>query len=254
METLAALGGGAFVLASIAVGVRLLLLAWRSGELPEFAIGLALLLMGGIGYPAAAVARGAPGLGILSRVVLAAAGMFCMVLGTGGIAVFNWKVFRSESRTAGRFVALLGACLVASFAWQAATPGFLAAARNHGAGLHGIEVLAGVALAWAAIESTSYAGKLRKRLALGLVDPLVADRVRLWCIAIVAAQILNAASLVAVYLGVDIATWRYGGALIGPIGLVAALSMLLAFLPPAGYRRFVAARARRRPEPTASAC
>ena len=244
METLAALGGGAFVLASLVVGVRLLLLAVRTGELPEFAMGLALLLMGGVGYPVQAIARGAPDLGVLPRVVLAALAMSCMVLGTGGIAIFNWKVFRAGRPWAARFVAALGACLVGCFMWQAATPGFLAAAANQGAGLHGLEVLAGVSLAWAAIESVSYAAKLRKRLVLGLVDPLLADRVRLWSVAIVAAQILNAASLVAASLGVDIATWRYGGALIGPIGVVAALSMWLAFLPPARYRRFVLARAR----------
>jgi hypothetical protein len=244
METLAALGGGAFVLASLAVGIRLLFLAVRSGELPEFAIGLALLVMGGLGYPAAAVARGAPDLGVLPRVVLAALAMSCMVLGTGGIAVFNWKVFRAGRRWAARFVVALGAALVGCFVWQAATPGFLAAAANRGAGLRGLEVLAGVSLAWAAIESVSYSGKLEKRLALGLVDPLLADRVRLWSVAIVAAQFLNAASLVAVSVGVDIATWRFGGAIIGPIGLVAALCMWLAFLPPERYRRFVLARAR----------
>jgi hypothetical protein len=243
METLAALGGGAFVLASLVVGVRLLLLALRTGELPEFAIGLALLVMGGLGYPAAAVAR-APEIAVLPRVVLAALGMSCMVLGTGGIAVFNWKVFRPGSSFAARFVAALGAGLVGCFAWQAADPGFLAAAQNRGAGLRGLEVLAGVSLAWAAIESVSYAGKLRKRLALGLADPLLADRMRLWTVAIVAAQTLNAASLVALAFGVDLTTWRYGGALIGPIGLVAALSMWLAFLPPARYRRYVAGRAR----------
>ena len=244
METLAALGGGAFVLASLVVGVRLLLLALRTGELPEFAIGLALLVMGGLGYPAAAVARGAPDLGVLPRVVLAALGMSCMVLGTGGIAVFNWKVFRAGSPFAARFVAALGAGLLCCFAWQAANPGFLAAAQNRGGGLRGLEVLAGVSLAWAAIESVSYTGKLRKRLALGLADPLLADRMHLWSVAIVAAQTLNAASLVALAFGVDLTTWRYGGALIGPIGLVAALSMWLAFLPPARYRRYVAGRAR----------
>ncbi len=244
METLAALGGGAFVLASLVVGGRLLLLAMRTGELPEFAVGIALLLMGGIGYPAAAVARGAPDLGALARVSLSAGAMVCMVLGTAGIAVFNWRVFRPHRRWAARLVAGLVAALVASFTWQALTPGFVAAAENRGPGLRTVEVLAGVSLAWAALESTSYALKLRRRLALGLVDPLLADRVRLWSVAIVSAQILNAASIAAAAVGTDIATWRYGGALIGPIGLFAALSMWLAFLPPARYRAFVAARGR----------
>jgi hypothetical protein len=244
METLAALGGGAFVLASLVVGARLLLLAIRTGELPEFAVGLALLVMGGVGYPAAAVARGAPDLGVLPRVSLSACAMACMVLGTVGIAVFNWRVFRPGRRWAAQLVLALGAALVASFTWQALTPGFVAAAENQGAGLRALEVLAGVSLAWASIESTSYAAKLRRRVAVGLADPLLADRVRLWTVAIVSAQLLNAASVAAAALGTDIATWRYGGALIGPLGLVAALSMWLAFLPPQRYRTFVAARAK----------
>jgi hypothetical protein len=244
METLAALGGGAFVLASFAVGARLLLLSVRTGQLPEFAVGVALLTMGGIGYPAAAVARGAPDLDVVARVALSAVAMSCMGVGTTGIAVFNWKVFRPGRAWAARLVAALAASGVGCFVWQAVTPGFLEAAANRGPGLRGLELLAGVSLAWASIESVSYAIKMRRRLRLGLAEPLIADRVRLWAVAIVAAQILNALSLAAVALGSDIATWRYGGALIGPIGGVAALCMWLAFLPPARYRRYVAARAR----------
>jgi hypothetical protein len=246
METLAALGGGAFVLASFAVGVRLLLLSVRSGELPEFSIGLALLLMGGVGYPAAAAARGAPELDVVARVALAAVAMACMGMGTAGIAIFNWKVFRAERVAAKRFVCAIAACGIGCFVWQALEPGFLAAAENRGAGLRGLEILAGVSLAWAAYESVGYALKLSRRLALGLADPVVTDRVRLWAVAIVSAQSLNALSLGAWTAGIDLATWRYGGALIGPIGLVAALSMWLAFLPPERYRRAVAARARKR--------
>jgi hypothetical protein len=246
METLAALGGGAFVLASLAVGVRLLLLSVRSGELPEFSIGLALLLMGGVGYPAAAAARGVPGLDAVARVALAAVAMACMGAGTVGIAVFNWKVFRPDRALARRLVRAIAAGGLACFVWQAFAPGFLAAAENRGSGLRGLEILAAVSLAWAAFESVSYSSKLGKRLVLGLADPVVTDRVRLWAVAIVAAQTLNALSLAAISVGVDLATWRYGGALIGPLGLVAALSMWLAFLPPERYRRSVAARARRR--------
>jgi hypothetical protein len=242
METLAALGGGAFVLVSLALGLRLVLLARRTGQLPEFAVGCALLLQGGVGYAAASLARGAPGLGVLPRVTLAALGMACMVLGTGGIAVFNWKVFRADCPWTPRVVALVGLALVACFAWQAATPGFLAAAEYRGAGLHAIEIVTGAVLAWASFDALAYGVKLRKRLRLGLADPLVADRVRLWACATISAQILNHLSIAAVAMGRDIVTWRYGGAVIFVLGFVAAFSMWLAFLPPLAYRRWVAAR------------
>jgi hypothetical protein len=242
METLAALGGGAFVLVSLAIGLRLVLLARRTGELPEFAVGGALLLMGGIGYPAASLARGAAELGVLPRVTLAALGMACMVLGTGGIAVFNWKVFRADCPWTPRAVGLFAFLLVASFIWQAATPGFLAAAENRGHGLHGLEILAGAVLAWASFESIAYALKMRRRLKLGLADPLVADRVRLWACAMVSAQLLNHLSIAAVAMDGDLVTWRYGGVVVFVLGLAAAFSMWLAFVPPRAYRRWVAAR------------
>ncbi|HVH06117.1 MAG TPA: hypothetical protein VNE71_08985 [Myxococcota bacterium] len=242
METLAALGGGAFVLVSLAIGLRLMLLAMRTGELPEFAVGGALLLLGGVGYPAAALARGAPGLGVLPRVTLAAIGMACMVLGPSGIAVFNWKVFRADSPWTRRAVAFFALALVAAFVWQAATPGFLAAAEYRGNGIHALELLTGAVLAWASYESITYAVKMRRRVRVGLADPLVADRVRLWAYAMLAAQLLNHLSIAAVAMGGDLVTWRYGGVVVFVLGLVAALSMWLAFLPPRAYRRYVAAR------------
>ena len=232
METLAALGGGAFIVVSLALGVRLMLLARRTGQLPEFAVGCALLLEGGVGYLTTSLARGAPELGVLPRVSLAAVGMACMVLGTSGIAVFNWKVFRADCPWTPHAVALVGLALVACFAWQAFTPGFLAAADNGGAGLHGIEIVTGAVLAWASFESIAYALKLQKRVRLGLADPLVADRVRLWAFAMVSSQILNHLSIAAVAMGGDLVTWAYGGAVVFVLGLVAALSMWLAFLPP----------------------
>ena len=48
---LAAIGGGAFVLVSLVIGVRVMWLARRTRGLPEFAMALGLLLMGGLGYP-----------------------------------------------------------------------------------------------------------------------------------------------------------------------------------------------------------
>jgi hypothetical protein len=242
METLAALGGGAFVLVSLAIGLRLMLLARRTGEFPEFAVGTALLLLGGVGYPAFSLARGVPDLGVLARVTLAAVGMACTVLGTSGIAFFNWKVFRADRAWGKRFFTAIFAALVGSFVWQAVAPGFLAAAENRGYGAHALEILTGVVLAWASLESVSYALKLRRRLALGLADPLVADRVRLWAYAMLSAQILNHLSIAAIAVGKDFVTWRYGGAVIFVLGLVAAFSMWLAFLPPQAYRRYVAAR------------
>ena len=61
MELLGAIGGVSFILASLVIGLRLLLLARRTRELPEFVIGLALFLMGGLGYPLLASPGSRPG-------------------------------------------------------------------------------------------------------------------------------------------------------------------------------------------------
>jgi hypothetical protein len=180
---------------------------------------------------------------VFPRISLAAMAMACMVIGTAGIGVFNWRVFRPERAAARRGVLALTAAGIACFLWQAADPGFLAAAEGRGAGVAGLEGLAAVSLGWAALEAATYARRLRRRQALGLADPVVVDRVRLWSVSIVAAQVLNATSIGARAFGLDLATWRYGGVVIGPIGLVAALAMAFAFLSPARYRRAVARRA-----------
>ena len=57
MQLLAALGGGAFVLVSLVLSTRLLLLASRTRQLPELLVGLVLLLLGGVGYPLSTAGR-----------------------------------------------------------------------------------------------------------------------------------------------------------------------------------------------------
>ncbi|MBW2400540.1 MAG: hypothetical protein JRG80_14860, partial [Deltaproteobacteria bacterium] len=57
MEWLGAIGGGSFILASLVIGVRVLMLARRTRELPEIAMGLGLVLMGGLSYPINVAAR-----------------------------------------------------------------------------------------------------------------------------------------------------------------------------------------------------
>lgn len=230
LEALAVLGGGAFACVSLVVGIRLVDLARRTGDVPEFAAGLAFILLGGLGYPLQAVARGGERLDSVARTGLAAVAVSCMAAGTVAIAVFAWRTFRPAQRAARQAVLALAAAGIACFLWQAADPGFVAAASGRGAGVAGLEALAAVALAWAAVDAAACARRARRRDESGRAGARVPARLRLWTVSIVAAQLLNAASIAARTAGVDLATWRYGGAVIGPIGLVAAISMGVAFL------------------------
>ena len=243
MDLLAAVGGLSFVLASLVVGLRLLLLARRTGELPELAIGLALFLMGGIGYPLTAVARLATPLPDSVRTGFFALSLLCALVGTLSAALFNQRVFRPGHRVAVWAVVTLGGAESVFFLLQTLSPGLRAGALyNEGLGLRLFTAMHGVPLAWAACESFAYAAKLGRRARLGLADPVVADRMRLWGISMLSALAINLASTITGFFGVDLAATAGGALLIAPLGLIASGCTWLAFVPPAAYLRRVAAR------------
>lgn len=237
----AAIGGGAFVLVSTVVGVRLLALASRSRQLPELAIGAGLLLMAGIGYPALTVGlmlREAPDLQAALVAVSGLAGVF----GQTGVAIFNWRVFRPEERWPFLVTFAIGAGSATIWLWQGFGPGWSSFARTQ----HGpwsLQQLCGfVTMGWGSFESILYYTKLKKRLALGLADPLVTDRLRLWGIAMGCAFASTAIAGVLRASGVKM-TGEVTGLFVGPLGIASAAAMWLAFLPPHRYVNWVLARA-----------
>jgi hypothetical protein len=163
------------------------------------------------------------------------------MLGQGAIAVFNWRVFRSGEPWAGALVAGFVATLVGLFLWQSAGPGWSAFAATQGGPWGYLPACSLFVLAWAGAESLAYWTKLRKRLALGLADAVTTDRLKLWAIAMLAAftTSLLASGLRAV--GFEL-TATLTGLIVGPLGLVSASAMWLAFLPPERYLRWLVAR------------
>ncbi len=230
MRWIAAFGGGAFVLASLAVGLRLLRLALRTRAVPETTLGLGLTLMGGFAYPLTSVARQAQALSDETRTALMIAAHVLMVLGIGCMGVFTWRVFRPESVSARRAVTALGLALAGCFVWQGVSPGYSAGAlAKEGLAIVAINALAGLAMGWTATEALRYAALLRRRLPLGLADPAVARQVLLWGVASGAATLITTATLTLHALGMDPATSTAGALIIGPLGLVAAISVSRAF-------------------------
>jgi hypothetical protein len=97
-------------------------------------------------------------------------------------------------------------------------------------------------LAWASVESLAYHRKLRKRLALGLADAVTTDRLLLWGVAMLAAFTTSALALLLRAVGVPM-TGATTGLFVGPLGIVSASAMWLAFMPPQRYVQWVVARA-----------
>ncbi|MCP5058722.1 MAG: hypothetical protein GY937_18630 [bacterium] len=230
MRWIAAFGGGAFVLASLAVGTRLLLLAIRTRALPETTLGLGLALMGGLAYPLTSVARQAQALSDETRTLLMIAAHVLMVIGISCIAIFTWKVFRPASPAARRGVVGIVVALVACFIWQGVSPGYKAGAlAKEGLAIVAINGLAAVAMGWTALESLRYSALLRRRIPLGLAEPRVARQVELWGIATGAATLIACVSLTLHAIGLDPAKSTAGALVIGPFGFMAALCLSTAF-------------------------
>jgi hypothetical protein len=236
-------GGGAFVLASLVVGVRLLRLAARTRELPELAIGLSLLLMGGLGYPLTMVARLAKRLPDETRIALMAASIALMLVGALAIVLFSWRVFRPGSAWARRAMIGFALLLVACIAGQALGPGLRPVAlHNEGLGYRIFMLALGGGMGWAAAESLAWAARLRRRVRLGLADPVVANRMGLWGAGMTASTLISVISQTMGFLGIDFAGSLVGAAVTAPLGLVAAICMALAFVPPDAYLRRVRER------------
>jgi hypothetical protein len=87
---------------------------------------------------------------------------------------------------------------------------------------------------------------LRRRQRLGLADAVVVDRMRLWAMGSIASSTVSLVVLVMELAGVDPRASAQGALVIGSLGLVAAVCMWLAFLPPARYTNWVQRRAHTR--------
>jgi hypothetical protein len=233
MELAALLGMSAFALASFVVGLRLILLSRRTGLLPEKMIGLSLFLAGGCG----AILLVASGFAGGARWLVATAAIAAMNLGVAALGVFTWRVFRPT---------LVGATLVAACLMLLLMSMIVDRAAGHYLGMtrstfSTVSDYAGrlTLYGWATGETLRQYALARRRVRLGLTDPLVANRFLLWGISTTAAlgiwmhgfwQDLNRSTDV---------TENYLVATV--LGSACALAIWLAFFPPRAYRaRFAA--------------
>lgn len=242
-EILGGIAFGAFLAVSLALGVRLLGLARRTRKLPELAIGLNFLLAGAIGYGLLLAAESlrllpAPWDGRGSF-----AGVTAISLGAGFVGLFSRAVFRPESRAA----ALVLAGLIGWLALGVVGSWVLHVERvTDGAGAWlgrwGPNVGLLLAFGWAAIEPLLFHRLLRRRLRIGIGDPLVANRMLLWGVGSGAIAVVAGIHLVAQILG----HYELPQSLIGVVSLLVlttAVAEWLAFFPPRAWRARFAASA-----------
>jgi hypothetical protein len=226
-------------LTGIVVGFRLLALGRRSGQQPEQLLGLGSLLVAVIGGPIAAIGRAPALVATPLGDALLGVGLLATQLGIAHFAVFTGRVFRNDSLWATLLVVAIAGAL--GVEWRG-----LLDASAQGRTMEeilphtrpwGIAIVAtlGFVFAWTGVESLAYYAQLRRRLALGLGDPVVANRMLLWAIAGFGIAALS--SVIAACMLGGMAPLRNALPLcaIGAAAVMSSASWALAFFPPASY-------------------
>jgi hypothetical protein len=232
---------------SLAVGMRLLSLARRTRQISELVLGLSLVLMMGIAYPLMILARNEELIGLVSAGILMVVGSAALNASIFLIFLFTWKVFRPD---AGWARALAFGC-VPLFALHVLAVAYLVTTRGGiGAALaetnrSGLLVLAldGVAYAWTAVESWRYHTLLRRRLSLGLADPVLCNRFLLWAL-MASVTVFGVLANMAFLAGdVDVLRTPLAVLVTAGTGLCQAALLYLTFLAPARYTDAIRRRA-----------
>ncbi len=226
-------------------GIRVLVLAAHTRQLPELLLGCSYLVGGMLGWSlllvAGALLVGRPDLHVLTE-VLQAGGSFCLNLGVVAASLFTWRVFNPRSVPIALLFFAQLAVLLADFVHNgvmmhlaippATDPWFYP-------GMFGRDLT----YVWLPIVALRYWNMLRKRLPLGLSDPVTTNRVLLWGLTGVVTFLYCVVAGITAYLDLWV---RYGEAMFlctGVMMSVGALLGWLAFVPPARYLAWVEGRA-----------
>lgn len=234
----------------LVVGVRLLWLSHRTGGMPERLLGLQFLVGSGIAWPVVLFGL----LSIVPGTEPAPHIPWMIGLGYLGLDVslvfqllFVRCVFRPEEAWA-RALVVLGAVYIAASYVALGLSGHF---RNPVfAGLwYWLHYLPPALCAcWVTYEAFRYYGILRKRLALGLADPVVTNRFLLWGSASVCGMVIVAlGASPTLYQGLDLATVaKISSAVLSAmslLGVVAVALYWLTFFPTRAYLGWIARRA-----------
>jgi hypothetical protein len=221
------------------LAVRLLRLWRRSGELPELLLALFFLAVGPFGFLfvvlATAVPQLVPGWPVApTRVV----GVVGITLGCWLMAVFTWRVFRPGETWAAALAVAAGLGLAAGVLLRALDEGFLYAEQVNPVWYLCITCRT-VCFLWSGVEALRYWMGARRRVRLGLTDPVVANRFLLWACWAGAGFFVLAIHIVRALFALS-EDFRMTLTVVGGIGC--AVAIWLTFFPPQAYRRFLLRR------------
>jgi hypothetical protein len=224
------------------VGLRIRKLARATGGAPERWVALCLIAICGVAYPLLIGSQMVPA-GAL-RVALLSLGVGTAHVGIAAIFLFTWSAFRADVAWIRWPVGAAIAAMVAH--WLGVTAVLWNARESAGsmADMSAIwslfpSLVSGAGFAWTGLEALHYWTLLRRRRALGLADALVVNRVFLWGLVGLSSTIINVNNVVAIVRGVNTMVDPGTALTTAVLGCFNAVALFLAFLPPAGYARWV---------------
>lgn len=236
----------AYVCVGIAVGIRLVRLARRTGGFPERMLGTACLAGPGLLAPCLVVVHAISEPEALVRAAAflgqIAYALFCSVM-----VLFTWQCFRPGERWAGALArASIVVVVIAAAAGMARAAGLASVLELRDMDHWTFRTIGFTSLVghlWTGVEAFSYYARMRRRAAIGLADPVVTNRFLLWGLVAAGAIVASGLPLAVGLLGGD----SYNDVTTRVIGAVAtilgSICLQLAFLPPKAYVRWLQARA-----------
>ncbi len=232
----------AYCVTALVIGVRLVCLARRTRGLPEFMIGSSLLSGAMIGYPATVVSQLLASESPALAWPVGAAGSIGLAVSTACVLIAWWKIYHATTRW-GPWVVFAWAVLIAAV--LVLELGRSGAELGPGANPwepYRMIVQGGVflATAWSGFR---YHARIRRRVRIGLADPVVANRIWLWTIAASGVTLQCGYILVVPLLNSIFDALRWMPAFYGVLGLFLALCITRAFYPTEAYLRRIRRRA-----------
>jgi len=246
MASISLIGLVVYTIASAIVGVRLLIRANRSHGVPELLAGLSYVGAPALGYPLAIVSSQLTNRALATPMYLV--GETSLVFGCCCFLFFTVKVFRPGASWALTLAGIGSVILVASgvgivYSWLAYTdPAEVTAhARLPLAAMVGVLLLSYV---WTALEGFRYYRMMRKRMALGMADAVVTNRFLLWTLSGVTSMAWISVSAIMLALGYNLARNPINVSVTCAGGIVNTVFLVLIFMPPTAYTRWVTRSAR----------
>ncbi|HVH06640.1 MAG TPA: hypothetical protein VNE71_11630 [Myxococcota bacterium] len=243
LDAVAAASGSLYLVTMTALGVRLVFLSRRSHAKPELWLAVAFLAGGSLGASAEVVGtRFLNESHPVAAIWVVALGKVSSAIGLRFYDYFVWRVFRPGARWAGALFVALAVGAAAAIAGLVASGSLASGAASAWFWLEfGVRVASPI---WLATESLRYWSQMRRRSAIGLADPLVTDRFRLWATGALAGLVMLFCSVPPHLVAEDHPLLSASLAILGVSGLAATAGYWFAFFPPAWYRERVKAAAR----------